>query len=129
MKREIVEKCKTCLKENIFKAWNFDIQGYLAKCQYCGETIRMCCSCLNADDNPKHICDWQDGFCSRDEQNEQKNKKKNKKKNNIKSGVVTCGECLFYTPKPDDTLMGKCNYKNRNEVVFEDDFCSRGTTA
>ena len=118
MKREIVEKCKTCLKENIFKAWNFDIQGYLAKCQYCGETIRMCCSCLNADDNPKHICDWQDGFCFRDEQ-------KNEKKNDIKSDVVTCGECLFYTPKPDDQMMGKCNYKNRNEVVFEDDFCSR----
>ena len=114
MKREVVEKCKTCLKDNIFKDWNFDIQGYLAKCQYCGETIRMCCSCLNADDNPKHICDWQDGFCFRDE-----------KKHGISSDVITCGECLFYTPKPDDALMGLCGYKNRNETVFEDDYCSR----
>ena len=118
MKKEVVEVCPHCMRENIFKDWDIDIQGYLAKCQYCGETIRMCCSCLNADDNPKHICDWQDGFCFRDE-------KKNEKKNDIKSDVVTCGECLFYTPKPDDPLMGKCNYKNRNEVVFEDDFCSR----
>ena len=113
MKREIVEKCKTCLKENIFKDWDIDSQGYMAKCQHCGHSIMLCDECMHADDNPKHICDFQ-SFCFRGEL-----------KHGTKSDVITCGECIFYTPKPEDPLMGKCNYKNRKETVFEDDFCSR----
>lgn len=40
--------------------------------------------------------------------------------------ICLCDECIFYTPNPDDALMGKCSYKNRDEVVFDDDYCSRG---
>ena len=36
-----------------------------------------------------------------------------------------CEDCLFYTPS-EIYGIGKCNYKNRDETMFEDDCCSRG---
>ena len=62
MKKEVVEVCPHCMRENIFKDWDIDSQGYMAKCQHCGHSIMLCDECMHADDNPKHICDWQDGF-------------------------------------------------------------------
>ena len=35
-----------------------------------------------------------------------------------------CERCLFYIPS-EIYGIGKCSYKNRDETVFEDDFCSR----
>ena len=39
---------------------------------------------------------------------------------------VNCIECIFYTPKPGDPMMGLCKYKNCDEIVFEDDFLFKG---
>lgn len=144
MKREVVEVCPHCMNENIYKNWDTDIQGYTAKCQHCGKNIRLCSECRDAKDNPKHICDWHDGFCFRDEKKHRIISKADLSKafealkvleglkrtlleaKKIRDEIINCENCIFYEPKPGDPAMGTCNYKNRDEVVFDDDYCSRG---
>lgn len=55
---EAVEVCPYCEGENVYPNWDVKTQGYIAKCQHCGEEIMLCDECLHADDNPGKFCDW-----------------------------------------------------------------------
>lgn len=55
---EAVEVCPHCECENVFKNWNAEKQGYVAKCWQCGQEIMLCDECLHADDNRGQKCDW-----------------------------------------------------------------------
>lgn len=67
---EAVEVCPHCVSENVFPNWDVQKQGYVAKCQHCGEEIMLCDECLHADDNECRRCDWHEssdgtGHCFR----------------------------------------------------------------
>lgn len=55
---EAVECCPFCGGENVFPNWNVKKQGYIAKCQHCGEAIMLCDECRHAADNCGKRCDW-----------------------------------------------------------------------
>lgn len=63
---EAVEECPHCGHENVYPAWDVETQGYVAKCQGCGEDIMLCDECTHADDNLDRRCDWtEEGGCFR----------------------------------------------------------------
>lgn len=55
---EAVECCPHCGGENVFLNRDVKKQGYIAKCQHCGEGIFLCDECLHAEDNTGRRCDW-----------------------------------------------------------------------
>lgn len=52
------ETCPHCGMQNFYPEWDAEKQGYIAKCQECGQEIFLCDECLHADDNPGQYCDW-----------------------------------------------------------------------
>lgn len=55
---ESVECCPFCGGENVFHNWDMKTQGYIAKCQHCGEAIMLCDECRHAADSCEKRCDW-----------------------------------------------------------------------
>lgn len=55
---EAVEICQHCDNFNAYADWDFEKDGYIAKCKHCGERIFLCHECLHADDNPYGKCDF-----------------------------------------------------------------------
>ena len=55
---EAAECCPYCEGENVFPNWDTAKQGYIAKCQTCGEQIMLCDECMHAGDNTGRRCDW-----------------------------------------------------------------------
>ncbi len=45
---EAAECCPYCEGENVFPNWDTAKQGYIAKCQTCGEQIMLCDECMRA---------------------------------------------------------------------------------
>ena len=64
---EAVEVCPHCMGETTVPGWT-PSDGYRVKCSHCGESILLCDECFHAEDNPRHICDWDKntGKCFRD---------------------------------------------------------------
>ena len=55
---EAIEMCPHCDDENIFPMWDVENNGYIAKCNYCGEEIFLCDECMHAEDNEGEGCNW-----------------------------------------------------------------------
>lgn len=70
---ENVDTCPHCEHDNLIKDWDVAKKGWVATCEECGEDIMLCDSCMHADDNECHCCDWHEeevndvtcGVCSR----------------------------------------------------------------
>lgn len=58
MATETVEMCPYCMSENVFRNWDAQKQGFVAKCWQCGQEIMLCDECLHSDDNRTGRCDW-----------------------------------------------------------------------
>ena len=65
LQTEAVEICPYCEQENYYPNWDTEKEGFIAKCSNCGKEIFLCDECLHAVDNPKLICDWNEGKCFR----------------------------------------------------------------
>lgn len=55
---EAVEICPFCEGENVFPNYDVTNDGYVVKCQHCGEEMMLCDECLHKDDNKPCVCDW-----------------------------------------------------------------------
>lgn len=57
---EEVEICPFCDKENVYPMWDTEKQGFVVRCQHCGEEILLCDACLHTvcEDGEHHECDW-----------------------------------------------------------------------
>ena len=60
---EAIEICPFCEGENVYPGWDVKKDGYVAKCQHCGEDILLCDECTHAEDNPYGRCDWSEPRC------------------------------------------------------------------
>ena len=59
MKFEVTEVCPHCERE-VTVTWNPEEDGYQIFCPQCGERIMLCSACMDASDNTRHKCDWDD---------------------------------------------------------------------
>lgn len=55
---QAVESCPFCGTDSIFDNIDVESNGYVVKCQHCGEEIMLCDECMHADDNIDQKCDW-----------------------------------------------------------------------
>ena len=55
---EAIEMCPHCDNENIYPMWDVEKNGYIAKCNHCGEEIFLCDECMHAEDNKGMDCNW-----------------------------------------------------------------------
>ena len=58
-----VECCPHCDNENEYIMWDATKDGYVVKCNHCGEEMLLCDECFHADDNPNMRCDWNKNKC------------------------------------------------------------------
>ncbi len=64
MVSEAVEVCPWCMGENIFPGYDTKKNGFVVKCQHCGQEIMLCDECRHARDNYHGKCDWHEAKCS-----------------------------------------------------------------
>ena len=55
---DAVETCPYCDGPNLFQNYNAEEDGYIVRCQDCGEEMMLCDECRHAEDNPYMKCDW-----------------------------------------------------------------------
>lgn len=112
MKREVVECCPHCDKENVFE-WDVDEFGYKAFCPHCGQKLMLCDECQHRRDG----CDYCDD-CDWNESTETCHRENRKKRYKVTYQEKLSGSYYINANSRDEALHIYDEMNNNGEIDF-----------